>query len=73
MVKELLYAHGLEECQRRALVLFSLDAPSWLESRDLKTLVAHFDKLAIKANRGNGVGGHVLRGDEEYPDGVQDL
>lgn len=45
LVKQLLEAHGLEECKRRTDVLFS-SAPPWITSRDIPTLRQHFDKLA---------------------------
>jgi hypothetical protein len=68
-VKRLLTAHGLEECQRRAQILFA-SPPGWITSRDLQTLSAHFDKLAKAEER--AAGGHVLRA-RSYPSGEVDL
>lgn len=44
-VKNLLKAHGLDECLRRMDVMFT-SPPPWMATRDLGTLQAHFDKLA---------------------------
>jgi len=49
IVKRLLKAHGLEECKRRAVLLFT-KAPAWMASRDLQTLEQHFDKLVAVQN-----------------------
>lgn len=47
LLSGLLKAHGADEVQRRIRVLFTA-APDWIESRDVGTLVQHFDKLASK-------------------------
>lgn len=76
LVKRLLTAHGIDECKRRAEILFTA-APNWITGRDLQTLSAQFDKLATKQQRlaigrAGGVGGHVLQ-EREYPNGEVDL
>lgn len=58
-VKALLKAHGAEEVQRRIRVLFS-DAPSWIDSRDVGTLVQHFDKLAPRRRVSGASQGDVI-------------
>lgn len=57
IVKSLLASHPAEEIIRRIGVLFSQDCPDFVArgGRDLKTLSAHFDKLAA-APRGTNAG-----------------
>lgn len=48
IMSRLVKAHGRDEVIRRIRVLFTT-APTWIESRDMATLSAHFDKLAAPA------------------------
>jgi hypothetical protein len=50
--KRLLVMFGLPEVQRRAEILLAGKGPAFIATRDLGTLVSHFDKLAAPADSG---------------------
>lgn len=71
IVKSLLAAHGLEECRRRAGIMFRAPPPFPPPPFDIGTLEQHFDKFAKPFKQ---QGGHFkVTGDEKYAGGEVEI